>query len=278
MDLYNDGLTISEVARRTGVGISTLRAWERRYGFPIAQRLPGGHRRYTERDVDTIEAIERERGTGVTLASAISRARERDGAQRSSMFATLRHALPHTEPSVLTKRTMLAISRAIEDEAAARAEAPLLVGAFQDSGSWNASAGRWRELAAGSRTTAVLANFRRHRQRGHVFEIALPSSSPTLREWAMVCDSPTFSACVVGVERLDQRAGDASRRFEALWTVEPLAVREVARTACAIATAQDPSLAAAFGESLDAPARATYDTIRVATSVTNRIIASLDAG
>jgi DNA-binding transcriptional MerR regulator/methylmalonyl-CoA mutase cobalamin-binding subunit len=35
------------VTRRTGIGEHTLRAWERRYGFPQPFRLPSGHRRYT---------------------------------------------------------------------------------------------------------------------------------------------------------------------------------------------------------------------------------------
>jgi len=34
------------VSRRTGVGEHTLRAWERRFGFPDPVRLPSGHRRY----------------------------------------------------------------------------------------------------------------------------------------------------------------------------------------------------------------------------------------
>ena len=50
-------LTIAAVATRTGVSVATLRAWERRYGFPVPQRLPGGHRRYTEADVDAIERL-----------------------------------------------------------------------------------------------------------------------------------------------------------------------------------------------------------------------------
>ncbi|PWB71232.1 MAG: hypothetical protein C3F15_12920 [Holophagae bacterium] len=35
------------VTRRTGIGEHTLRAWERRFGFPQPVRLPSGHRRYT---------------------------------------------------------------------------------------------------------------------------------------------------------------------------------------------------------------------------------------
>jgi DNA-binding transcriptional MerR regulator len=35
------------VTRRTGIGEHTLRAWERRFGFPTPLRLASGHRRYT---------------------------------------------------------------------------------------------------------------------------------------------------------------------------------------------------------------------------------------
>jgi len=34
------------VTRRTSIGEHTLRAWERRFGFPAPVRLPSGHRRY----------------------------------------------------------------------------------------------------------------------------------------------------------------------------------------------------------------------------------------
>ena len=48
-----DGLSIGELARRTGVPAATLRSWEDRYGFPRPQRLGGGHRRYAEGDTVT---------------------------------------------------------------------------------------------------------------------------------------------------------------------------------------------------------------------------------
>lgn len=40
--------SIATVSERTGIGIDTLRAWEKRYGKPVPVRLPSGHRRYTE--------------------------------------------------------------------------------------------------------------------------------------------------------------------------------------------------------------------------------------
>ncbi len=42
------------VTRRTGIGEHTLRAWERRFGFPTPERLPSGHRRYTQAQVQQL--------------------------------------------------------------------------------------------------------------------------------------------------------------------------------------------------------------------------------
>jgi methylmalonyl-CoA mutase cobalamin-binding subunit len=39
------------VTRRTGIGEHTLRAWEKRFGFPTPHRLPSGHRRYSGNQV-----------------------------------------------------------------------------------------------------------------------------------------------------------------------------------------------------------------------------------
>ena len=69
---------------------------------------------------------------------------------------------------------------------------------------------------------------------------------------------------------------DSTRRFEALWTVEPLAVREAARTGFALAVGCYGEVAAAIGSRLQEPARATYESIRVATAITNRIVAYME--
>jgi len=53
------GASIRVVARRTGIGAATLRVWERRYGFPVPQRRPGGSRVYTDADVARLQLIAR---------------------------------------------------------------------------------------------------------------------------------------------------------------------------------------------------------------------------
>jgi DNA-binding transcriptional MerR regulator len=45
------------VTRRTGIGEHTLRAWERRFGFPAPHRLESGHRRYPADQVQQLLLI-----------------------------------------------------------------------------------------------------------------------------------------------------------------------------------------------------------------------------
>ena len=67
------GMRVGELSRRTGVGVSTLRAWERRFGFLQPERSPAGHRLYAESDVDRVDAVVRLVAEGLTLAAAVAR-------------------------------------------------------------------------------------------------------------------------------------------------------------------------------------------------------------
>ncbi len=42
---------------RTGIATETLRAWERRYGFPIPERRAGGSRLYSEADIAKLQLL-----------------------------------------------------------------------------------------------------------------------------------------------------------------------------------------------------------------------------
>ncbi|MEY2445269.1 MAG: hypothetical protein QOE00_1849 [Ilumatobacteraceae bacterium] len=66
-------MRVGELARRTGVGVSTLRAWERRYRFLQPERTPAGQRLYTDADVERVEAVLRLVGEGLTLGASIAR-------------------------------------------------------------------------------------------------------------------------------------------------------------------------------------------------------------
>jgi DICT domain-containing protein len=273
VNLYTDPtLTIGKLARRTGVGVSTLRAWERRFGFPVPARLESGHRRYTERDVEAIVAAVRERHGGLSIALALERAKTMSLGPRSSLFGALRHTLSDIAPAVLSPRGMLMLSRAIEDEIAGRADQAILIGAFQHERFWRASEARWRNLATTTKATIVLATLPRRRHRDHLWEVRIDPTTPIAREWVVLCDSPTFSACLAGVEL----PGAADRVFEVLWTTEPIAVRDVARAAADIARTQEPALDQILQPALKTPVAIRYDSVRTTTALSNRVVAYMD--
>lgn len=63
---------IGHVVEQTGVPADTLRAWERRYGFPVPQRTQGGHRLYTLGDVEGVRWLRSEVAQGTTISQAVA--------------------------------------------------------------------------------------------------------------------------------------------------------------------------------------------------------------
>jgi DNA-binding transcriptional MerR regulator len=59
------------VLKETGLPADTLRAWERRYGLPVPQRTPGGHRLYSERDIQTIKWLMARQAEGLSISRAV---------------------------------------------------------------------------------------------------------------------------------------------------------------------------------------------------------------
>jgi len=59
------------VLKETGLAADTLRAWERRYGLPTPQRTQGGHRLYSERDIQTIKWLIARQAEGLSISRAV---------------------------------------------------------------------------------------------------------------------------------------------------------------------------------------------------------------
>jgi MerR family transcriptional regulator, light-induced transcriptional regulator len=59
------------VLKETGIAADTLRAWERRYGLPVPQRTAGGHRLYSQRDIETIKWLMRRQVEGLSISRAV---------------------------------------------------------------------------------------------------------------------------------------------------------------------------------------------------------------
>ncbi len=96
-------LSIGDVVAATGVGEATLRAWERRFGFPTPRREPSGHRRYSRGDIEQIRSVVRERKRGLSLAVAIDRVTAEPSGP-PSLFAPLRERRPDLLPVRIPKR------------------------------------------------------------------------------------------------------------------------------------------------------------------------------
>jgi DNA-binding transcriptional MerR regulator len=70
---------IGAVTRMTGIPITTLHAWERRYGFPHPSgRTSGGHRLYSEKDVVLLRYVKAQIESGLAARLAVSAAQKLD--------------------------------------------------------------------------------------------------------------------------------------------------------------------------------------------------------
>jgi len=276
-------LTIGDLAERTGLTPATLRVWESRHGFPRPVRLESGHRRYDQHDVDLVLQVLRRRDSGSRLEVAIAAVRlaqasVTDPPQAPSIYATMRQLQPGLQPQRLKKGTLLALSWAIEDECCSRAEKPMIFGAFQKESYYRAAEERWAELARVARSTMVFAGFPAEPRDvdGTTF-VQLPPDAPMRREWAVVCDAPVYPAMLTAWELPGQSAvPDKQRLFECIWTVEPAAVRDAARSCARVAQQFGHGEAVPLLYELADNPPPPPPEVRQATSLLNRVVAYVD--
>ena len=270
--------TPREVARRTGLSPATLRIWEERYGFPRPERLPSGHRRYADNEVDLLLEVVRERDEGRSLPTSVARVLSNEPARDESLFAGLRRRRPDLVPYLLAKRTLVALSHAIEDESCATGERGLILGAFQRERFYRQAEKRWRELARTADAAIALADFDQLREvEGAPTEVPIDRSGPVGREWGLVCDGAGYSACLSAWERPGQDGvRDGDRLFETIWTVEPELVREATRIGAGLTAEGAPGLAGSLMEDLSTrPLSMHDDRVGRVTALTSRMVAYL---
>lgn len=277
--MQEPSLTIGDLATETGLTPAVLRMWESRHGFPTPHRLASGHRRYTQEHVDLVRQVLRRKEAGIRLEVAIAEALGSTLTGTPSVFAELRRRHPRLTPHQLKKSTLIALSWAIEDEFCARAERPVLFGAFQEERFYRPSAARWRELARVARSTMVLGDFAAPAEfpRGGPIPVPLAPDAPMRREWLVVCDAPDLAACLTAWEIPGQTGvPDRQRVFESLWTVDPRAVRDAARVCARVAQESGVTEAQPLLYDLAADPTATVPDVAGATTLMNRVVAYVD--
>ncbi|MEA2170193.1 MAG: MerR family transcriptional regulator, light-induced transcriptional regulator [Solirubrobacteraceae bacterium] len=239
------GLPIRAVAEQTGVAAGTIRQWEQRYGFPEPKRTPAGYREYSDADVQALLRVVELRRTGLSVAAAVERVRERatPAPQAPSIFG----AVPHEgRARPYRKKTLIALSRAIEDQMLASASCPIIFGAFQRERFYRGVEHRYRRMAQSADMVAVFAEFPAIvDEPGAPIEVPIDTQSAIGHEWAVVVDAPGFAACLAAWEPpvADAPALDIDRMFEAFWTLDPAIVRSATRAGAAIARETAPAVA-----------------------------------
>lgn len=109
-------LSIGALSRVSGISVETLRAWELRYGFPVAERKPSGHRVYP------VTVVPRLRRVSEAIAAG-HRAGQVVGATNAELDALLAAspdqrvpAAPPALPSAVTTADLLAAVSAFDTE------------------------------------------------------------------------------------------------------------------------------------------------------------------
>ena len=213
----------------------------------------------------------------VAIASVVADAATGTPPGAPSVYTAMRRLHPHLQPQRLKKSTLLAVSWAMEDECCSRAERPRIFGGFQEEHYYRAAEDRWTELARVARSTMVFAAFSGHDPVSRTTMVDLPDDAPMRREWVVVCDAPDYPAMLTAWELPGQSTvADRRRLFEAIWTVEPGAVRDAAR-ACAQAAQQlnHPEASPLLYELADNPAPPPLALLQAA-SMLNRVVAYVD--
>ena len=233
-DRSAEGFSIGVLAARTGLTPAVLRTWDNRFGFPAGGRSATGHRRYSDDDVDQVRRVIEVRDTGVPLRLAIDSVTQHAGrGPVDSVHAALAGEFPELRPTRLGRLPLLAVSHAVEDEALARADRPVVLGAFQAGHRYERSRHRWEELARTASWAAVVADFDGTIPADPAARPArcqLAADSPMRREWTVVTLSPSHAAVVSAWEV--PVAPGAEPVFEAVISTHRPAVVAAARVLC----------------------------------------------
>jgi len=88
---------IKAVLQETNIAADTLRAWERRYGLPMPQRTTGGHRLYSQYDIETIKWLLARQAEGLSISRAVDSWNEQIASGADPLNGFPPSALPATQ-------------------------------------------------------------------------------------------------------------------------------------------------------------------------------------
>jgi len=119
----NAGLTIGDVADAAGVGIETIRYYERRGLVPQPGKAAGAYRRYGAGHVDRIRFIKRAQALGFSLEEIETLLELEDGADRRSIRRIAAARLEDTRRRIADLRRIEGVLAHLLHECEAHAKA-----------------------------------------------------------------------------------------------------------------------------------------------------------
>jgi methanogenic corrinoid protein MtbC1 len=106
----NPAFNLKAVLQETGIAADTLRAWERRYGLPLPQRTAGGHRLYSQYDIETIKWLLVRQAEGLSISRAVDMWNEKSASGADPLMS-----LPiHTSTTLMKSATSLTPETSLE--------------------------------------------------------------------------------------------------------------------------------------------------------------------
>ncbi|MFK7801683.1 MAG: MerR family transcriptional regulator [Anaerolineae bacterium] len=99
VDRLSPTYNLKAVVNETGLKPDTLRAWERRYGLPNPHRTAGGHRLYSQRDVDLLKWLINRQEEGLSISRAVDLWNQIEGEGRDPLKEAKSRSTQHAETS-----------------------------------------------------------------------------------------------------------------------------------------------------------------------------------
>jgi DNA-binding transcriptional MerR regulator len=102
---------LKAVVQETGIKPDTLRAWERRYGLPTPNRTDGGHRLFTQRDIDTVKWLLSRQEEGLSISRAVNLWQSLEAEGKDPLFEMAYGDNPTTETPAIQPGDAIEIYR-----------------------------------------------------------------------------------------------------------------------------------------------------------------------
>ena len=113
-------LTIQQVSRLLDVPAPTLRSWERRYDVPVARRSSGGHRRYSDAEVELLRRMRDAIDGGSRAFAAADLVKQHASESPAALIDDFLAAVQQFQARALERvldfsRTCLGLDRTVDD-------------------------------------------------------------------------------------------------------------------------------------------------------------------